>query len=42
MASNALSSFIRQQMSPSDFDMLQPDNMDQSASPVRSIVIHKM
>jgi len=43
MASNVLSSFsIRQQMSLSDFEMLQPDNMDQSTSPIRSIIIQKM
>ncbi|OEL25360.1 putative histone acetyltransferase HAC-like 3, partial [Dichanthelium oligosanthes] len=43
MASNVLSSFsIRQQMSPSDFELLQPDNMDQSTSPIRSIIIQKI
>jgi len=42
MASNVPSSFsIRQQMSPSDFEMLQPDNMDQSTSPIRSIIMQK-
>ena len=43
MASNVPSSFsIRQQMSLSDFEMLQPDNMDQSTSPIRSIIMQKM
>ncbi|PVH37653.1 hypothetical protein PAHAL_5G053700 [Panicum hallii] len=43
MASNMPGSFsIRQQMSPSDFEMLQPDNMDQSTSPIRSIIIQKI
>ncbi|XP_034580614.1 probable histone acetyltransferase HAC-like 3 isoform X2 [Setaria viridis] len=43
MASYAPSSFsIQQQMSPSDFEMLQPDNMDQSTSPIRGIIIQKI
>jgi E1A/CREB-binding protein len=43
MASYAPSSFsIRQQMSPSDFEVLQLDNMDQSTSPIRGIIIQKM
>jgi len=43
MPSYAPSSFsIRQQMSPGDFEMLQPDNMDQSTSPIRGIIIQKM
>lgn len=43
MASYAPSSFsIQQQMSPSDYEMLQPDNMDQSTSPIRGFIIQKM
>ncbi|KAG2610941.1 probable histone acetyltransferase HAC-like 3 isoform X2 [Panicum virgatum] len=43
MASYAPSSFpIRQQMSPGDFEMLQLDNMDQSTSPIRGIIIQKI
>ncbi|CAL5078482.1 unnamed protein product [Urochloa decumbens] len=40
MASCVPSSFsVRQQMSPSDYEMLQPDNMDQSTSNIRNVII---